>query len=210
MLKEVNIDILPEAWQQIFEGKVVPEHESMSEEDTINKDNSAINEDEENKSEEDISMNQNRPLKMGGKACLEDNSQGDGNNTIWISSEESEHENCKGDGNTPIWIISDSSDEEESEKEDSKHGDSEEETGTRKEFRSDENDGNESFEESKAEAPPLHLSPSKWGNPVDVEAATLTSLDIDSFLAISHTLAFAKLGLKVSKFLIIAICAYVS
>jgi len=74
MLKKVNIDILLEAWQQIFEGKVVPEQEFMYEEDTINMDNSADNEGEENKSEEDISMNQNRPLKMGGNACLEENS----------------------------------------------------------------------------------------------------------------------------------------
>jgi len=182
----------------------------MCEENTINKYNCADDEGEENESEEDISMNQNRPLKMGGNACLEDNSQGVGNNPIWISSDEIEHEKCKGDGNTPIWIISDSSDEEESEKEDSKQGDSEEETGARKECRSDENDGNESFEESKAEALPLYHSASKWENPVDVEAATLTSLDIDSFLAISNTLAFAKLSLKVSKFLIIVIYAYVS
>jgi len=82
MLKKVNIDILPEAWQQIFEGKVVPEQESMCKEDTINKDNSADNEGEENESEEDISMNQNRPLKMGGNACPEDNSHGDDNNPI--------------------------------------------------------------------------------------------------------------------------------
>jgi len=74
MLKEVNIDILPQAWQQIFEGKVVPEQESMYEEATINTDNSAEDEGEENKSEGDISMNQNRPLKMGGNACPEDNS----------------------------------------------------------------------------------------------------------------------------------------
>jgi len=207
MLKEVNINILPEAWQQIFKGKVVPEQESMREEDTINTDNSADNEGKENKSDEDISMNQNRPLKIGGNACLDDNSQVDGNNPIWISSDESEHEKCNGDGNTPIWIISDSSDQEDSEKEESKQGDSEEETSARKEFRSDENDGNESFEESKAEAPPLYHSASKWENPADVEAATLTRLDIDSFLVISNTLAFLKLGSKVSKFLIITIYA---
>jgi len=51
MLKEVNIDILLEAWQQIFEGKMVPEQESMCKEDTINTDNSANDEGEENKSE---------------------------------------------------------------------------------------------------------------------------------------------------------------
>ena len=173
-------------------------------------DNGANDEYEENKSEEDISMNQNRPLKMGGNACLEDNSQGDSNNPIWISSDKSKHEKCKGDGNIPIWIISDSSDLEESEKEESKEEDSQEETGARKEFRSDENDGNESFEESKVEAPPLYHFASKWENPVDVEAAPHYSLDIDSFLAISNTLAFAKLGLKVIKFLIIAIQAYES
>jgi len=184
---------------------VVSKQESTCKEDIINRDNSADDEGEENKSEEDISMNQNRPLKMLGNAWLENNSQGDGNNPIWISSDESEDEICKGDENTPIWIIIDTSDQEETEKEDSKQGDSKEETGARKEFRSDENDGSESLEESKAEAPPLYHFTSKWENPIDVEAATLTSLDIDSFLAISNTLAFAKLGLKVSKFLLIAI-----
>ena len=210
MLKKVNIDILLEAWQQIFEGKVVPEQEFMYEEDTINMDNSADNEGEENKSEEDISMNQNRPLKMGGNACLEENSQRDSNNPILISSDQSEHEKCKGDENTPIWITSDSSVQEKSEKEGSKQGDGEEEPGARIELRSNENDGNESFEESKAEDPPLYQSTSKSENPLDVEAATLTSLDIDSFLLISNTLAFAKLGLKVTRFLIIDIYAYVS